>query len=161
MANNELLVAWLNDAHALEKGIVEALESQVDVAADHPEVQAGIKRHLEATKGHMESVKTCLEELGESPSTVKSGLATVTGKAQSMTMGAAKDNLVKSALNDYSTEHMEIASYKALIQAAEQLGQPSIVTACQSILKDEEAMAAWLDQQLPSLVREAVAKGEN
>ena len=159
MAHNELLVAWLNDAHAMEKGIVEALESQVEVAKDHPAVQSGIQRHLEATKGHVEKVAQCLDELGESPSAVKSGVASVTGKAQAVMMGGAKDDLVKSALNDYSTEHMEIASYKALIQAAEQLGHPSIVETCQQILRDEEAMAAWLDEQMPALVREAVTTG--
>jgi ferritin-like metal-binding protein YciE len=29
---------WLNDAYAMENGIVEALEAQVKVAADHPTV---------------------------------------------------------------------------------------------------------------------------
>lgn len=161
MANNEMLVAWLNDAHAMEKGIVEALESQVEAASDHPAIKSGIERHLEATKNHMQLVEGCLKELGESPSAVKGGVASVASKAQGLMMGGAKDNLVKSALNDYSTEHMEIASYKALRVAAEQQGHPSIVQACNQILPDEEQMAAWLDEQLPGLVREAITKGGN
>ncbi|HEV2127198.1 MAG TPA: DUF892 family protein, partial [Thermomicrobiales bacterium] len=109
MATNEMLVAWMNDAHALEKGIVETLETQVEAASDHPEVKRGIEEHLEATKTHVRLVEECLETLGEKPSTVKEGMATITSKAQGMMMGGAKDKLVKSALNDYSTEHMEIA----------------------------------------------------
>ncbi len=160
MADQKLLVAWLNDAYALENGIVSALESQVDLAADHPAVQAGIQRHLEATKGHAETVKSCLEQLGESPSAIKTGMASVGTKVQSLVMGAAKDDLVKSALNDYATEHLEIASYQALIISAEEIGQTSIAQACQGILRDEEAMASWLEEQMPIIVREAVQKGE-
>jgi ferritin-like metal-binding protein YciE len=161
MASNDMLIAWLNDAHAMEKGIVEALEAQVKVAEDHPEVQSGIQRHLDATKNHVQLVEQCLDELGEKPSAVKSGVAMVTAKAQGLLMGGAKDNLVKSALNDYAAEHMEIASYKALRISAEQLGHPFIVGVCDQILQDEEAMASWLDQQMPALVREAVQTGSN
>ena len=155
--HNKFLIGWLNDAYAMEQGIVEALEAQVKAAEDHPAVQSGIQRHLEATKGHAETVGKILEDLGESPSKVKSGMAEVGAKVQGMAMGAAEDKLVKAALNDYSTEHMEIASYRALIEAARQLGHPEIVEACESILQDELAMAAWLEENTPMLVREAVA----
>jgi ferritin-like metal-binding protein YciE len=160
MADKQLIVAWLNDAYALENAIVEALEKQVDVASDHPTISAGIQRHLEATKQHAETVKTCLAQLDETPSGMKTMLASIGGKVQGLTMGAAKDDLVKFALNDYSTEHMEIASYKALIIAAQELGHTSIADACSQILQEEEAMAAWLDEQLPIVVREAVAVGQ-
>jgi ferritin-like metal-binding protein YciE len=160
MADQKLIISWLHDAYALENGIAEALEKQVAVAADHPAVQSGIQRHLDATKGHAETVKTCLEQLGESPSGVKTTMATLGAKVHGLTMGAAKDDLVKFALNDYATEHMEIASYKAMIVAAEEIGQTEIAAACQGILNDEIAMAAWLEGQMPALVREAVQQGE-
>lgn len=123
-------------------------------------IQSGIQRHLDATRGHAETVKSCLEQLGESPSALKTGMASLGGKVQALTMGAAKDDLVKSALNDYAAEHMEIASYRALIVAAEEIGQPAIVEACQGILRDEEAMATWLEGQMPAIVLEAVRHGE-
>ena len=153
MAHNELFVSWLKDAYAMENAIVPVLEKQVDAAADYPDVQSGIKRHLEATRTHAESVKSCLEELGEAPSGLKTGMAELGGKVQGMMQGMPEDGLVKAALQDYSTEHMEIASYKALIEAANELGHPEIAQRCQTILQDEEAMAAWLEQQLPIVVR--------
>jgi ferritin-like metal-binding protein YciE len=55
---------------------------------------------------------------------------------------------------------MEIASYKALIIAANDVGQPGIADACQGILQDEENMARWLDEQMPTIVREALVHGE-
>ena len=158
--HNTFLVGWLNDAYAMEQGIVEALEAQVKLAEDHPMVKDGIQRHLEATKGHAELVKGCLDQLGETPSKVKTGLAEVGAKVSGITMGAAEDKLVKAALDDYATEHMEIASYRALIAAAEQLGHPEIAQVCQGILQDEIEMAAWLEENLPMLVRETVMKAE-
>lgn len=158
MATNELIITWLKDAYAMENGIVPVLEQQVKITADQPEIQAGIQRHIEATKGHAETVKTCLEELGESPSSIKAGMAKASGMMQGMMSSVPEDNLVKGALMDYSTEHMEIASYKALIVAAQQEGLTNVVTACESILRDEEQMAAWLDQNLPMIVRTTLNK---
>ncbi|HWV25385.1 MAG TPA: DUF892 family protein [Thermomicrobiales bacterium] len=160
MAKNDLVVAWLNDAYAMENSIIEVLEKQVDLASDHPAIQSGIQRHLDQTRGHAETVKSCLSQLGESPSGIKSGLASIGGKLQGAAMGAAKDDLVKAALQDYSTEHMEIASYKALILATQEIGEPTLGESLKEVLAEEEAMAQWLDSQLPAIVREAVTQGE-
>lgn len=159
MADNTLFIAWLNDAHAMETSIARALEQQVKLAQDHPMVQQGIERHLEATKRHAEVLEGCLQELGESPSTVKDAVASA-GALLSGVMGAAKDDLVKAAMNDYATEHMEIASYKGLIVAATQLGHHEMVPKFQEILADEEAMAAWLSENMETLTREAVIVGQ-
>jgi ferritin-like metal-binding protein YciE len=160
MAHHDLFVAWLNDAYAMENGIIQSLESQVDLAKDHPAVQQGIQRHLETTRRHAEAVKGCLEQLGETPSTVKSAMATVGGKVQGMMPGAAKDDLIKAAMQDYSVEHMEIASYQSLIVAAEELGHTEMVATFRGILEDEQAMARWLEENMPLLTREALLQGQ-
>lgn len=159
MAHNKHFIAWLNDAHAFEKTLASSLEEQVKLASDHPTVQQGIQQHLEATNRHVEIVEGCLQELGESPSGVKDAMGTLGGKVQSMMPGAAKDDLVKAALNDYSAEHMEIASYQSLIVAANDLGHTGIATRLEGILADEQAMASWLEESIPMLTREALAKG--
>jgi ferritin-like metal-binding protein YciE len=74
-------------------------------------------------------------------------MAEVGSKVQVLMAGMAKDNLVKAALKDYATEHMEIASYRSLIIAANEAGQTAIAEACQGILQDEEAMAGWVEEQ--------------
>jgi ferritin-like metal-binding protein YciE len=161
MAHQELFVAWLNDAHAFEKSLASSLEAQAKIAADHPTVQQGIEQHLEATRRHAEIVEGCLQSLGETPSGVKDTVASIGGKVQSMMPGAAKDDLIKAALNDYSAEHMEIASYQSLIVAANELGHTDIAARLEGILADEQAMASWLEQNIPMLTREALVKGEN
>jgi len=59
-----MLIAWLNDAYGMEVGIVEVLERQAASAADHPQIQAGLEKHLEETRQHAELVKGCVERLG-------------------------------------------------------------------------------------------------
>jgi ferritin-like metal-binding protein YciE len=153
MTQHEMITTWLKDAYAMENAIIPVLEKQVESTSDFPDVQSGIQRHLEATRRHKDSVQSCLEELGESPSSLKAGMASAGGKIQGMMADMPSDGLVKGALQDYSTEHMEIASYKALIVAAEEAGLANVAAACRNILQEEEQMAAWLDQQLPTIVR--------
>lgn len=147
--------AWLKDAYSMEMGLVPILENHAKDAKAYPDMQQMIEQHAERTKQHAEMVKQCLERLGDNPSTLKAGIGQMFGGVQSVATGAAEDELVKNGLSDFAAENFEIASYKALIAAAEQFGDSETVRVCQQILQDEEHMAHWLEQQLPMTVREA------
>jgi len=149
MANNELVIAWLNDAHAMELGIAQVLERHITEAKDHPVMHAGLQRHLEQTRRHAELVKSCVERMGGETSGLKTGMASVMGAVQGMTTKLAKDELIKNTLHDYGTEHFEIACYTSLIAAAESLGDQETARVCQEILRDDQAMADFLFQQIP------------
>jgi ferritin-like metal-binding protein YciE len=149
MAHNELVIAWLNDAHAMELGIAQVLERHIEEAKDHPAMQDGLQRHLEQTRRHAELVKGCVERMGGETSGVKSGMASVMGAVQGMTTKLAKDDLIKNTLHDYGTEHFEIACYTSLIAAAENLGDLETAQICREILRDDQAMADFLFQQIP------------
>jgi len=154
MNRKELLISWLNDAHGMENSLIKILEHQVKDARDHPPVQARLEQHLEQTKRHAQMTKECVEALGGHTSALKTGLATLFGQIQAPSTGAAKDEMVKNALTDYAAENFEIASYTALIRAAQDLNETHIATVCQQILQDEQAMADWIKQNLPSLVQQ-------
>jgi ferritin-like metal-binding protein YciE len=150
----ETLISWLNDAFAMEKGLVQVLENHASDVKDRPEMYRKIAEHLEKTKLHADRVRDCVERLGGSTSSVKTAMGTVSGFIHGRTTGAAPDELVKNALGDYASEHLEIASYKALIVAARALGEAEVARICEDILRDEEDMASWLEQQLPTIVQE-------
>ena len=156
MAHHDLVIAWLNDAHAMELSIARVLENHAKDAKDHPALQARLQEHLEQTRGHAEAVKGCVERLGGDASALKAGMATVMGTVQGMATGLAKDELVKNALHDYGTEHFEIACYASLVAAAEELGDAETARVCREILRDEEAMAAFLLAQVPPTTLEIV-----
>ena len=138
----------------MEKGLVQVLENHADDVKDRPEMYRKIAQHLEQTKMHAERVRECVERLGGSVSTVKTAMGAVSGFFQGRSTGASPDELVKNALSDYAAEHFEIASYRALIVAARALGENQIVQVCESILRDEEEMARWLEKNLPNVVQE-------
>lgn len=158
MSGNETLIGWLNDAYALEQQLVTVLKNHASDAASHPHIQQRIDEHLEETKQHAEIVKDCIERLGGSTSSAKAAVSKMTGMASGIATAAASDELVKNCLAEYSSEHMEIASYSALIAAADALGHPDVADNCRRILADERRMATWLEQNLAGVVQEHLSQ---
>lgn len=154
MDQRETLIAWMKDAHAMEQSLIPILEKHAKDAKDHPHVQQRIEQHAHETRRQAERIKNCLEELGEKPSAIKTGLASIFGAMQTPMTGMAADALVKNALTDFASENFEIASYRALIAAAEDLGEMRIAAVCEQNLREEVEMAKWLEEQLPMVVRD-------
>lgn len=154
--DRELLIAWLNDAHAMEQAQFPVLENHAKDARDYPEIRARDEQHLSETRRHAELIRGCLERLGERPSAAKSMLGSMMGNVQGVMTGAFEDELVKNFLMDFAAENLEIASYSAIATAARDLGEEEIALTCESIRNEEEAMATWLQQYLPSAVRETL-----
>ena len=157
MANNDnlrdTLSTWLKDAYAMEQGIVEILERQIDHFDDMPQAQTMIRQHLELTKDHGDRVQACVKMLGDDVSVVKSGMSNVLGAVQGMTTGMSNDKRVKDAMGDYAIEHFEIASYLVLQSAAREIGHEEIASICEGIMREEREMAQWLEQQMPVVTR--------
>ncbi len=154
MAHEDFVIKWLNDAYAMENGLVQVLEKHAKDAEGHPQVHNRIQEHIEETRRHADRVRESIERLGGDTSTLKTTLANVAGTLQGMSTGAAEDELVKNAIADYAAEQFEVASYRALIAAAEELGDQETVRACQENLREDEEMARWLEQQLPTVAQE-------
>jgi ferritin-like metal-binding protein YciE len=156
--NNDLMLAWLNDAHAMENALIPILENHAGDAENHPDVRARIERHVEETRRHAELVKGCIERLGEEPSAAKTTLGGMVGAMQSVATGPFQDELVKNALSDYAVEHFEIAAYRALIAGARATGDEETARTCEQILRDEEDMARFLGDSLPATVQSTLRK---
>ena len=158
MNNNDnlrdTLSTWLKDAYAMEQGIVEILEKQIPQFDDMPEAQMKIRQHLELTKDQADRVRGCVERLGDDVSRVKSGMANVLGAVQGVSTAMADDKMVKNAMGNYAIEYFEIASYKILVTAAREMGYEDIATICESIMREEQEMADWLDQAMPMVTRQ-------
>jgi ferritin-like metal-binding protein YciE len=148
------LIAWLTDAHAMELSLAKVLENHRDDAKDHPEIRQQDEKHLAETRRHAQQIERCLEILGaDKPSSIKNAMGTMMGKVQGGMSGPFGDEIMKNCLSDYAAEHMEIACYKSLIVAADELGEQEVSRICGQILKEEEAMAHWLEQHLPEVTR--------
>ncbi len=159
MTERDLYMSWLNDAYAMEKHVEEVLGDQVKQAKEFPEIQGRIQQHLDVTRSQAERVKGCIERNGGHVSTLKSGMANVMGSVMGAGAGMAKDTLIKNVLTDIGTEHFEMASYAALVDAANALGDQQTATVCQEIYREEESMANWLHQELPVVSQISLQQG--
>lgn len=70
------------------------------------------------------------------------------------------DEVVKASLASYAFEHMEIASYRALIAAASVCGDMETKRICEEILPQEQAMADWLAERLPGTVQKFLMRDD-
>ena len=158
MVDRNTMIAWLNDAHAMESALIPILQNHAADAQDDPLARERIELHLEQTRRHAELVRGCVERLGSTTSAAKTGLGSLFGTIQSVTTAFFSDEMIKNALADYATEHFEIACYRALQSAAESMGDTHIADVCGSIIRDEEEMAHWLEMQIPKLVSQVGAR---
>ncbi len=153
----KIIVAWLNDAHALEKGLEKMLEKQIADTEGRPEVQSRLRSHLEETKKHASLVEQCLSEFDETPSGTKDIMSQLGAYANGLGLTMADDELVKGMHAAYASEQFEIATYTVLRTAGEVCSLPGLVSACDEIIKDEQSMADWLYDSLPGVVSEYLA----
>ncbi|WP_283804802.1 DUF892 family protein [Rhodopseudomonas palustris] len=58
--------------------------------------------------------------------------------------------MLKNTFANNAFEHFEIAAYKLLLSLADIVGLSSAKPLLQASLKEEEAMAAWIDQNIDS-----------
>ncbi|WP_199431420.1 YciE/YciF ferroxidase family protein [Qaidamihabitans albus] len=157
MSSRDQVITWLNDAYAMEQALEETLERHAkDAQGENEEVHERIQRHIQETRDQAATVRECIESLGGQVSGSKSAFASMFGAMQGNLNKPAGDTMVKNAVADYAAEHFEIATYRALIDAARQIGEEEVSGKLTGILRQEEEMARFLEQQLPGAVRETV-----
>jgi ferritin-like metal-binding protein YciE len=151
MARKEMeqLRTWLDDAYAMETGLVGILQTQASHFADMAHVAKRLHQHAAETQQHAKRVERCLNLLGAQPSGVKSTLSSLAATVEGMSTAIFSDQLTKDALMEYASEQFEVACYTALISRARALGEVEIATLCEENLREDRAMADWLLQQLP------------
>ena len=149
----EQLVAWLDDAYAMESGLIPILQNHASHFGDRiPAAARRLQQHVAETQQHAQRVQECLRLLDASPSGVKSTLSALIGSVEGATTAIFRDQLVKDALADYASEQFEVPCYTALVGAATELGYDEVARLCRQNLQEDQAMAAWVLQNIPSVV---------
>lgn len=156
MTQQQTVLSWLKDAHAMEVSAVPTLKDHAAAAEGYPDVQAKLNEHANATRRHAYLVVGCIERLGGHPSALKETVGTVMGKVTGVANLPAKDTVIKNALGDYAAENFEVACYKSLVAAAEKLGDQETADVCRRILRNEEEMAGWLGGHIATLTQKFV-----
>lgn len=156
----ERLDQWLRDAHAMEEQAEKLLSGQASRIENYPDLRARIEQHLEETKSQRRRLESCLERRNVSSSTLKDMTGKFTATVQNLSGLFAGDEVVKGALASYAFEHMEIASYRILIAAAEAEGDMETAETCEEICEEEEAMASWLLENIGAIATRHLIREE-
>ena len=149
----ERLMEWLRDAHAAEEQAKTMLSGTASRLENYPELRARIEQHIRETERQAELVRGCIERRGGSTSTIKDYGAKMIALGQAMSGLFVGDEVMKASIASYAFEAMEISSYRILIETADHVGDQETKRVCEQILREEEAMAEWLKQNLPMLTR--------
>jgi ferritin-like metal-binding protein YciE len=135
------LIAYLRDAHALERQAVELLEAGAERVADEY-LEAVFRQHLEETRHHLQRLEDLLAERGAGPSLVKDAVLSAGGLNLSAFFGAQPDATTKLAGFAFAFEHLEIAAYELLRRVAARAGAEDVTAVAEEILTEERGAAA-------------------
>ena len=157
-AANDHLNDWLRDAHAMELQAETMLKAQAERLEHYPDLRARIVQHIEETRGQQGILKDIMTRRGIDNSVLKDLGGKLTAFGQGVGGMMASDEVVKGAMAGYVFENLEIASYTSLIGAANAVGDSATAAACERILVEEKAMAAWLLEHLPQITAAFLAR---
>lgn len=152
-------VAWLRNAHAMEEQAITMLTAQARRIESYPDLKAQLELHLAQTQGQAEKLKHLLDRLGGA-STLKHVAAKLAATAHGVGGMLTNDEVIKGAMASYAFEHMEIATYRVLIAAADELGETEAKAIFEGILAEEIAMADWLGNNIDDLTRVFLMRDE-
>ncbi|MES2815996.1 MAG: DUF892 family protein [Pseudomonadota bacterium] len=156
----ENYLAWLRDAHAMEEQALTMMQGMASRLENYPQLRVRIESHIAETREQAAALATLLQRKGSGTSLVKDTLGKMTAFAQSLSGMFTDDDVVKGTLAGFAFENMEIASYRILITAAEQMGDAEAVAVFTRCLKQEEAMAEWLADHSPGITRSFLSRAE-
>ena len=136
----EQLIKHIDEAHAMEQGVMRMLDAMIETTDDAAILQE-LEHHRIETEGHALRMKDRLRAHGASPSTVRQ-LGGIVGALAKMPLDLVRsDKAGRNARDGYATEHMEIASYELLKRVAQRADDAETVAACDEIIEQERAMA--------------------
>ena len=149
----ELFITGLKNAHALEQQALSIMEPQVARIENYPEMADRLREHIRETHGQIDRINQLLDMHDEKASTLKDMATSMSGTMAALGHSIFGDEIIKNSFANYAFENFEIASYKSLIIMAEDGGFRDATSFLNQNLREEQAMAEWIDQNLPMVTR--------
>jgi len=163
------VVQYLDEARSSEQALVSELQSQIAMTP-RGTYRTLLEKHLRETRGHADRISTRLDELdhGSNPLEMMGGVAQkVIGQVMAVSRAplaivrgsGGEEKVLKNAKDSCAAEALEIATYIAIEQLANDVGDDRTAKLAAAILADEEQMLERLREELPKLT-DAVVRAE-
>jgi ferritin-like metal-binding protein YciE len=154
MTRMDQLIAWLRDAHAMEAATTDNLERLIARADQYPQLKTQMQRHLEVSRRQKDEIEQQLKALGSDTSTLKDMAMRLAGRLEPLLSGVTADDMPKHCIAAHSWEQFEIAAYRSMLGAAEELGVSELQQMCERFIREEQEMANVFFEQLPAITRQ-------
>lgn len=156
MTKEFVYLDWLRDAHAMEKHAESLLQAATLRLEDFPLLQARMKQYTQQTCEQQQQVKDVLKRYDSNWSALKEALGRMSAVGQAASDMLRDEEGVRIAVSSYVFCNYKVATYTALLAAAQQAADSKGTKTFQLILQDEIQMAEWLLHQLPDVANEAI-----
>jgi len=156
MTKEFVYLDWLRDAHAMEKHAESLLQAAALRLDDFPLLQARIKQYMQQTRDQQQQVKDVLKRYDSNWSAMKDALGRMSVVGQAASDMLRDEEGVRIAVSSYVFCNYKVATYTALLAAAQQAADDKGVMVFQRIVQHEMQMADWLLHQLPDVANEAI-----
>jgi ferritin-like metal-binding protein YciE len=170
-ASQTKVVQYLREAHSSERALVRVLQSQIAMSP-RGSYRSALEVHLRETRDHAVRVGARVRELdrGRSPRGIVVAVVE-SAVAQALALGKApldmlrgsggEEKVLKNAKDTCASEALEIATYLAIEQLANAVGDEPTAVLAAEIRADEERMLERVQRELPELTRAVVRADVN
>ena len=130
------------------------LQRQVDRLESYPEMSERIRQHIVESQEQARRLEELLAQFNTSHSSFKDTVASIMGNVAALAHSATSDEVIKNTFANYAFEHFEIAADKSLLSLTDTVGQSAAKSVLNQSLREEVAMAEWIDQHIgPTTLR--------
>ena len=138
----ERLIRYLDDAWAVEKSLVAALDKLADDSPDQTQ-RAMYQEHRTVTHSQEERLEARIRALGEEPSGGKGFFSTMLGKVSELVHKPHDDydKATQDLMKQYAIENFECAMYQSLRAYASAIGDLETVRLAEEHLSQEQQTA--------------------
>jgi ferritin-like metal-binding protein YciE len=151
----DLFIVGLRNTHGLEMQALQIMNRQVERLENYPEVEQGLRRHIQETEQQRQRLEEVMNQFGETPSAIKEAAMGFMGNMAAIAHAPADDEIIKNMLANHGFENYEIAAYKSLLIMAEASSFTN-VTGLQQSLREEQAMAQAVADMIEPVTRKYI-----
>jgi ferritin-like metal-binding protein YciE len=138
------LVKHIDEAYAMEQTVEKMLDGMLQTM-DDPEIIDRLEHHKLETQQHALAMKQRLEAHDAQPSVTRQAAGMLEALMKMPVDLVRGEKSGRNARDGYAAEHLEIASYELLKRIAQRAGDEETARACEGIIEQERAMAAFFE----------------
>ena len=152
--NQKTIADYVGDMHALESHIEEALDRQLSMFQDLPNVRSAVQGFHDMVKTQRDAVAALHAELpkGSVTETVKDFGSTLLGKAAGLIDKIRTEGDSKALRDDYTAFNLAAVSYGMLYTTAMALGDSKVAALAEKHLRGYAGAVQGINRLIPEVV---------